>query len=142
MLLLPERAFWNMQQRAAAHIMHVAHATLHADITLRKRGSTQKCHTFSAVAFSTFRSVQASSAAMDFSMPRDTRLERKAFSKVLGFADVCRAQDAIAKRDDAERAQNKSNFQARARTLLDGQMAELQHQQARIADTHWILTFV
>lgn len=68
--------------------------------------------------------VQASSV-LDCTMPADLRLERKAFSKPVGFAQVAKLQDDIAKQDDIKRSANKALFQARTRQLLDGQMQEL-----------------
>ena len=75
--------------------------------------------------------LQTSSAQIDFTMPRDTRLERKAFTKVIGFSDICRAQDAIARNDDTVRAQNKCKATRRTRALLDAQMSELATQRVR-----------
>jgi hypothetical protein len=78
--------------------------------------------------------MQGSSAAIDYTMPRDTRLERKAFTQVVGFSDICRAQDEIAKQDDVQREANKKAFFCRTRAMLDAQMAE--EQQQRVRATH------
>ena len=75
--------------------------------------------------------MQTSSAQLDLSMPRDTRLERKAFTKIIGFSDICRAQDEIARKDDAVRARNKLATTTRTRAMLDAQMSELAAQQVR-----------
>lgn len=72
--------------------------------------------------------LQASSI-LDCTMPADLRLERKAFAKPVGFAQVAKLQDDIAKKDDLKRAANKARFHARTRNLLDGQMAELAAQR-------------
>lgn len=62
-------------------------------------------------------------------MPADLRLERKAFTKPIGFAQVAKLQDEIARQDDVKRAANKASFQARTRQFLDGQMQELAEQR-------------
>eukprot|EP00892_Ulva_mutabilis_P001633 jgi/Ulvmu1/11470/UM077_0014.1 len=69
------------------------------------------------------------SSVLDCTMPADLRLERKAFTKPIGFAQVAKLQDEIAKRDDVQRAANKASFQSRTRQLLDGQMQELAAQR-------------
>lgn len=75
--------------------------------------------------------LQAASSEADFTMPADLRLERAAFTKSIGFAQVGRAQDAIAARDDAVRAENRAGAVQRARGMLDGQMGELERQKVR-----------
>lgn len=58
-------------------------------------------------------------------MPHNIRLEKKAHARAIGFADVARAQDNLAAKDDQVRAQNKAAHRARTRSLLDGQMKEI-----------------
>lgn len=76
--------------------------------------------------------VVQESSEIDCTMPADLRLERKAFTKPIGFAQVAKRQDEIAMQDDVKRAENKALFIARTRQLLDGQMKELSAQRVSL----------
>ena len=73
----------------------------------------------------------AGETPQDLTMPRDLRLERKAFTHVVGFADISRLQDEIAAEDDVQRERNRKQSFADARAMLDAQMAEVARQKVR-----------
>ena len=73
----------------------------------------------------------AGETPQDLTMPRDLRLERKAFTHVVGFADISRLQDEIAAEDDVQRERNRKQSFADARAMLDAQMAEVAREKVR-----------
>ena len=103
-------------------------AACSGDACSRWRRQVQAIHAKSSRALTSCQCVQPASAQLDFTLPRDV-LERKAFVKPRGYAAICVAQDELAKRDDAQRAQNKKAHIAKTRGLLDQQMVERQQQE-------------
>jgi hypothetical protein len=67
--------------------------------------------------------------ATDFTMPLGLRLEPRAHSKLVGFGQVCHAQDKIAHMDNIQRQANRVKQVMCTRQMLDTQLAEIQKQR-------------